>query len=113
MIDKKALRKQFDERIKPMGIYSVMTKDMQVHFIGSTRNLDQAKTSILFRLEVGALASYPLLQNYYHLNKVDGILFRIEEILDPDTKEDAIERELSLLKMLYLKKYPNAKEMRI
>ncbi len=112
-MDKKALRKQYEEMRHPMGCYMLTCSISGEHYIGVTKDLDAIKQRIFFRLSVGALANLPSLQATYASHGEDAFTFKILEILPPMEEPEAMEENLAILLELHKGQVPQAKEIRV
>ena len=112
-MDKKALRKQYEEMRHPMGCFMLTCSISGEHYIGVTKDLDTIKQRIFFRLSVGALANLPSLQAAYANHGEDAFTFKILEFLPPMEEMEAIEENLAILLELYKEQVPQAKEIRV
>lgn len=110
-IDKKQLKQQYKERKPPMGCFSLTCLPGGTHYIGCTKNLDAARNSLLFRLNVGALQNYPELQQHYTIFGSEQVVFSVLEELEYKEDVDSYDEELQTLKALYLERYADAKEL--
>ncbi|NCB26872.1 MAG: GIY-YIG nuclease family protein [Bacteroidia bacterium] len=110
-MDKKALRKQYEEMKHPMGCYMLTCTVSDEHYIGVTKDLDTIKQRILFRLSVGVLANLQNLQAIYTSHGEAAFEFKILEVI-PETEEtDSIEENLAILLQLHREQVPQAKEI--
>ncbi len=113
-MDKKALRRQYEQLKHPMGCFMVSCTQNQEIYIGVTKDLDAIKQRILFRLSVGALSNLTGLQSMYRLYGEQAIGFSVLDILDEtEAQEDVADANLALLLQLHGENHPNAKEIRV
>ncbi len=113
MIDKKSMRRQYEEQVHPMGVYMITSKKSDIRYIGSSLNVPQTKTTLFFRLSVGAMASYPQLQDLFKKEGETAINFEVLEFLDKHTSLEERDKQLAILKQLYFEQYKEAKEIRV
>lgn len=114
-LDKKKLRQQYKESRPPMGCFALRCELSGDLFIGWATNLESAKNSLLFRLSIGGLLNEPELQSLYALHGEEAFSFFIlEELLyDKDDESKDYKGDLALLALIYLEKYPQAKEIHV
>ncbi len=110
-MNKKQLRAQYEAQKPPMGIFLLKDTVDGQDYLGISTNLPATKNSLDFRLSVGALGNYPVLQQHYLEQGKDVLHFSILEKLDYQKDGDDYIQELQTLLSLMKHTYIDAKEI--
>lgn len=92
-MDKKELKKQYMQALRPMGVFQIKNVVNNKIFIGSSVNINGKLNSIKFQLEMGSYINKELQKDFYNLGE-KNFLFETLDVLDPkqdpdyDYKED-------------------------
>jgi hypothetical protein len=82
MIDKRELKKQYQQTLPPMGIYQIMNLATSRILIGSSKNLPGKLNSSRFQLKMGSHMNRELQHDYLQYGE-DGFSFSVLDTLDP------------------------------
>lgn len=85
MIDKKEIKRNYKQTLRPMGIYQIKNLVNGKVFIGSTKNIDAKINAHKFTLEVGSHINKELQNDYNNCGK-EYFSFEVLELVKP--KED-------------------------
>ncbi|MGE4583205.1 MAG: GIY-YIG nuclease family protein [Sphaerochaeta sp.] len=112
-MNKKQLRKQYEDRKPPMGVYLFACNRSGERYIGCSKDLEHTKTTLFFRLSCGALASYPSLQNQYNEFGPSIFIFTILEQLPYSQEMEDYTDDLYVLAKLHREENPGSKEIHV
>lgn len=103
-MNKKELKKQYAQTLRPMGVYQVKNLANEKIFIDSSLEVNGRINRVKFQLDHG---SYPntVLQNDYKKFGVDKFVFEVIDYLEPkdDAKADYAE-DLKMLEEMWIEK---------
>ena len=103
VVDKKALKRQYKETLRPMGVYQISCLMNEKMFIGSSMNLDGIINRHKFELNLGKHKNFALQKDWNHFIPED-FAFETLEVLEPREGLDYAE-ELEFLEDLWLAKF--------
>ncbi len=103
-MDKKELKKQYKQALRPMGIFQIKNLVNGKVFIGRSKNLNGKLNSIKFQLEMGSYID-KILQEDFNKFGDSKFLFEILDILEPkpDQEYDYTD-DLKTLEEMWLEK---------
>jgi group I intron endonuclease len=103
-MDKKELKKQYKQNVRPMGIFQIKNLTNGKIFIGSAKDLNGKINSIKFQLEMNSNMNSELQQDFNKYGE-KNFLFETMDLLDPkeDPNYDYTE-DLNVLEEMWLEK---------
>jgi hypothetical protein len=81
-MDKKEIKKQYKQSLRPMGIFQIKNLANNKIFIGSSSNIEGKLNSIKFQLEMGSYINKDLQKDFNQFG-VENFLFETLDILEP------------------------------
>ena len=103
-MDKKELKKQYKQTLRPMGIFQIKNLVNGKIFIGRSENLNGKLNSIKFQLEMGSYINKDLQQDF-NTYKENNFLFEVIDFLEPKEDPDYdYSEDLNLLEEMWLDK---------
>lgn len=99
---KKALKNQYKQTLRPMGVFQIRNLRNEKVLIGSTLNLDGIFNRHLFQLKMGSHPNKDLQKDWNILGK-ENFSFEVLEELFPRENLDP-QKELEFLENLWLEK---------
>jgi hypothetical protein len=103
-MDKKGLKKQYKQSLRPMGIFQIKNLINGKIFIGNSENLSGKLNSIKFQLEMGSYVNKELQKDFNQFGE-KNFLFEAIDFLEP--KEDPnynYTDDLKILEEMWLEK---------
>ncbi len=103
-MDKKELKKQYKQTLRPMGIFQIKNLANNKIFIASSSNIEGKLNSIKFQLEMGSYINKELQKDFNQLGE-NNFLFETIDVLEPkqDPGYDYTE-DLKTLEDMWIKK---------
>lgn len=96
MIDKKQIKREYKEKIRPAGVYAIINNVEKKVFIGQTRNPSGALQRIILELERGTHPYKNMVKDYAKKNKDDFEIKLISELDISDLEENEVVEQLIL-----------------
>lgn len=87
MMDRKEIKRNYKQTLKPMGVYRIKNLVNGKIFVGSSKNIDAKINSHKFTLEIGTHINKKLQQDYNAFGK-ENFLFETLELIKP--KDDPV-----------------------
>ena len=81
-MDKKELKKQYKQTLRPMGIFQIKNLTNNRIFIGSSINIEGKLNSIKFQLEMGSYINKELQKDFNQFGE-NNFLFETIDVLEP------------------------------
>lgn len=103
-MNKKELKKQYKQTLRPMGIFQIKNLVNNRIFIGSSSNIEGKLNSIKFQLEMGSYVNKELQRDFNQFGE-NNFLFETMDVLEPkqDTGYDYAE-DLKTLEDMWIEK---------
>ncbi len=103
-MDKKELKKQYKQTLRPMGIYQVKNLVNGKILIGRSKNITGKLNSIKFQLEIGSYID-KILQEDFNEFGAANFLFETIDILEPEEDPNYdYNEDLKTLEEMWLEK---------
>ena len=104
VMDKKELKKQYKQNVRPMGIFQIKNLTNGKIFIGGAKDLNGKINSVKFQLEINSNMNSELQQDFNKYGK-ENFLFESMDLLEPkeDPNYDYTE-DLNVLEEMWLEK---------